>query len=43
MALLSPLLSIAFGVAVLLLPKLLRWIVGIYFIVTGVLALMSAL
>ena len=37
---LSPILAIIAGIMVLLLPKLLRWIIGIFLIVWGVLQLM---
>ena len=37
---LSPILAIIAGIMVLLLPKLLRWIVGIFLIVWGVLQIL---
>ncbi len=36
---LSPLLSIVFGILILLLPKLLNYLVGIYLILIGLLGL----
>ena len=37
------LVALVFGVLVLVFPKLLRWIVGVYFIIWGVLELLRAL
>ncbi len=41
MAYIGAVVSIIFGVLVLSFPKLLRVIVGLYFILTGVLALLN--
>ena len=41
MAYIGALVAIVFGVLVLSFPKLLRVIVGLYFILTGILALLN--
>ena len=41
MALLSGIITIVFGLLVLALPKFLRWVVGIYFLIQGVLMLLG--
>jgi len=36
-------LAILFGIFVLVMPKLLRWLVGLYFIIAGVISIIGAL
>ena len=41
--LLLGILAIVFGIFVLIFPKLLKYLVGFYFILTGILAVISAI
>jgi hypothetical protein len=43
MALVGPILSIIFGILVLAFPGLLRWIVGLYFVIVGIIGLLGYL
>lgn len=43
MALLSAIVTILFGILVLALPRFLRWVVGLYFLIIGVIELIDYL
>jgi len=43
MGLLSALITILFGILVLVLPKFLRWVVGLYFLIIGIIELLDYL
>lgn len=43
MALLSAIVTIIFGLLVLALPRFLRWVVGLYFLIIGIIELVEYL